>query len=281
MTQPTPKAFVAGWPIDHSRSPLIHGYWLKHYGIEGSYERLAIAPDKFAEVFTALPARGFCGGNITLPHKIRALDFVDEVDPVAEAIGAINTVVFQDQRIFGSNTDAYGFFKNLSLSAPAWQASDGPALVLGAGGACLAVIAALLQEGTPKIYLANRSRDKAEAIKERFGKRINVIDWDERNTPMADIALLVNTTSLGMTGKPALFADIAAMPKTGVVADLVYSPLETELLASARRKGLAAADGLGMLLHQATLGFEKWFGVLPDVTPELRRHVESDLKENS
>lgn len=281
MNQNNPRAFVVGWPISHSRSPMIHKYWIDKYGIEGSYERLAIAPDQFADLFPSLMQKGYCGGNITLPHKVSAMQLVDECDAIAEAIGAVNTVTFHEGRIKGSNTDAYGFFKNLTESAPDWRPEQGPALVLGAGGAALAVIAALLHENSPGIILANRTRDKAEAIQRKFGNRISVINWQDRKQPLADIALLVNTTSLGMTGKPPLYMDLAGISSQALVSDLVYSPLETQLLSSAKAMNLAVADGLGMLLHQAVPGFEKWFGIRPEVTPELRALVEADLREKT
>lgn len=281
MTDNPMKAFVIGWPVAHSRSPMIHRYWLDQYGIDGSYEKLAIAPDQFAELLPALADKGYIGGNITIPHKITAIGLVDECNSLAQIIGAVNTITFRDGRILGSNTDAYGFYKNLTASAPEWRPDDGPALVLGAGGASLAVIAALLRENIPQIVLANRSREKAELIQEKFGSRIKVIDWAERKQPLPDIALLVNTTSLGMIGKPQLHMDISHISPRAVVADLVYAPLETPLLKAARDNNLAAADGLGMLLHQAAPGFEQWFGILPQVTPELRALVERDLKENS
>ncbi len=280
MSMGRKKTFVVGWPIAHSRSPLIHGYWLDKYRIDGSYEKLAVAPEHFADLLPSLLAKGYRGGNITLPHKISALNSVDECSPLAQIIGAVNTVSFRDGRIYGSNTDAYGFFKNLTDCAPDWRPKNGPALVLGAGGAALAVIAALLQEGVPRIVLANRSRHKAEAIQKRFGNRIEIIDWDERRRPLPDSALLVNTTSLGMTGKPALHMDISGLSRGALVSDLVYAPLQTPLLEAAAAGGFAVADGLGMLLHQAAPGFEQWFGVMPEVTPELRALVERDLKEN-
>ncbi len=277
MSKTRRQAFVLGWPIDHSRSPLIHRFWLKKYNIKGKYKRLAIPPDMFGPSFLKLHEKGYCGGNITIPHKVRAMEFVDEADLMAQTIGAVNTVHFRDGKIFGSNTDGYGFITNLKAVAPQWSAGSAAAVVLGAGGAARAVLAALLAEGVQKIYLANRTLEKAQQFKTCFGGRVEAIDWQQRSQILEHAGLLVNTTSLGMTGKPELDIDIEKLLPGAVVSDIVYTPLETGLLKNARRNGFAVVDGLGMLLHQAVPGFELWFGKRPEVCSELRNHIIADL----
>ncbi len=277
MTKTQQKAFVLGWPIDHSRSPLIHRFWLKKYNIKGKYKRLAVPPDMFGTSFLALHEKGYCGGNITIPHKVRAMEFVDEADLMARTIGAVNTVHFRDGKIFGSNTDGYGFITNLEDQAPRWQAASTSAVVLGAGGGARAVLAALLAKGVQKIYLANRTLEKAKQLEKLFGNRIETVDWQQRSQILGHAGLLVNTTSLGMTGKPALEINLEKLPPGAIVTDLVYTPLETRLLKNARKNGFTTVDGLGMLLHQAVPGFELWFGVCPKVTGKLRNHIIADL----
>jgi shikimate dehydrogenase len=263
-----------GWPITHSKSPLIFAHWFAETGIAGSYTRLAVPPDDFAEVFRGLYKTGFRGINVTLPHKLMALHLADEASDAARAIGAANTIRFDpDGRVFADNTDGFGFIENLRDGAPAWNPTAGAALVLGAGGAARAVVHALLEAGAPTVRLANRSPDKAEALAAHFGSRIAVVDWAARDGATADAATIVNTTSLGMTGNPPLKISLADAPVTALVTDIVYAPLETPLLADARARGLATVDGLGMLLHQARPGFRTWFGVDPAVTPALRRAV--------
>ena len=263
-------AGVMGWPVGHSRSPRLHGYWLDHYGIDGAYVPLAVPPERVVEAIRALPALGFRGANVTVPHKEAALRAVDRADPVACRIGAVNTlVVGDDGSIEGRNTDAYGFLTNLREGAPAWRPAAGPALVLGAGGAARAVAAALADAGVPEIRLHNRTISKAETVATDIGGPVTVTTIPDLN----GIALLVNTTTLGMTGQPALELDLSRLPPDAVVTDIVYTPLVTPLLTTARSRGNPTVDGLGMLLHQAVPGFEAWFGRRPEVTAELRAMV--------
>jgi shikimate dehydrogenase len=263
-----------GWPIEHSRSPLIFAHWFAETGIQGSYVRLAVPPDDFAEVFRNLHKAGFRGVNVTIPHKLMALALADEASETARAIGAANTVSFDaDGRVFADNTDGYGFIENLREGAPAWDPAAGPALVLGAGGAARAVIHALLEAGAPTILLANRTPKKAETLAAQFCPRIEVIDWAARDVATSGAATIVNTTSLGMTGNPPLEISLEDAPATALVTDIVYAPLETPLLTAARARGLSTVDGLGMLLHQARPGFRAWFGADVSVTPALRRAV--------
>jgi shikimate dehydrogenase len=263
-----------GWPIAHSKSPLIFAHWFAETGCDGAYVRLAVRPEDFAQVFRALPKAGFRGVNVTIPHKVTALELADEASPAARAIGAANTIRFDGNgRIHADNTDSYGFIENLRDGAPSWNPAAGPALVLGAGGAARAVIHALLEGGAPVIRLANRSPARAEALAAHFGSRIELISWAARDTATGGAATIVNTTSLGMTGQPPLALSLTDAPATALVTDIVYAPLETPLLAAARARGLATVDGLGMLLHQARPGFRAWFGADPAVTPALRRAV--------
>jgi shikimate dehydrogenase len=272
------RAGVMGWPVAHSRSPLLHGFWLTQHGIKGAYELLPVRPEDLKTALRGLVVQGFAGCNLTVPHKQAALAMVDHVDAMAARIGAVNTVtVRRDGTLEGRNTDAFGFRENLRAAEPAWRASAGPAVVLGAGGAARAIVAALLDEGTPEIRLVNRSRDKAAALAAALGGAITVIDWSRRAAALANAALLVNTTSLGMTGQPPLDLALDALPKTAVVNDIVYAPLETPLLSAARQRGNPVVDGLGMLLHQARPAFAAWFGVTPEVTPALRQAVVASL----
>ena len=268
------QAGVMGWPIAHSKSPLIFAHWFAETGIMGTYTRLAVQPEEFANAFRTLRKSGFRGVNVTIPHKLTALQLADEASPAARAIGAANTISFDASgRIFADNTDGYGFIENLREGAPSWNPAAGPALVLGAGGAARAVIHALLEAGAPAIRLANRSRDKADVLAAHFGPRVEPVEWTRRDAATATAATIVNTTSLGMTGNAALEISLAGAPATALVTDIVYEPLETPLLAAARARGLATVDGLGMLLHQARPGFAAWFGADPVVTPALRRAV--------
>jgi len=270
------KAGVMGWPIAHSKSPVVHTYWLSKYNIAGSYERLAVAPDDLSSSLKELAENGFIGVNLTVPHKERAREFMDEVLEPAKKIGAVNTVfVSKSGKLTGTNTDAYGFMENLRLGAPGYSATSGPAAVLGAGGAARAICVALLDAGVPNIRLINRTRDKAQALEAHLGGKIEVCNWDDKEKAASDATLLVNTTTLGMTGQPSLAFDISSLTENCTVNDIVYAPLETELLANAKARGLKCVDGLGMLLFQAQPGFEKWFGYKPEVTEELRRHVLS------
>jgi shikimate dehydrogenase len=274
------RACVIGWPVEHSRSPLIHRYWLKQYGIDGAYEKEAVRPEDLARFLGSLQARGYAGANMTLPHKEAALRAAESADEAAVAIGAANTLWLDpDGTLHASNTDAYGFMTNLEAQAPDWNKERRPVMVLGAGGAARAILYGLLVGGAARVLITNRTRDRAKALAEAFGPTVSVVDWEDRNKALAGCGLLVNATSLGMTGKEALDIDLAALPKDAVVADIVYSPLKTKLLAAAHARGNRTVDGLGMLLYQAVPGFERWFGVRPEVTPELKAHVAASLGE--
>jgi len=269
-----PAACLIGWPAAHSRSPLIHRHWLRTLGIEGGYVIEAVPPDEFKDFVFRLSLRGFVGANVTLPHKERALA-LSKPDERARAVGAANTLWYEDGELRSTNTDIEGFINNLDACTPGWdKASD--ALVLGAGGASRAVVFGLLERGIKRVHLANRTFDRARALADQFGD-VHPIAWEAIGEVLPRAGLLVNTTSLGMHGQPALAIDVGLLPPAAVVADLVYVPLETPLLAAARGRGLQVADGLGMLLHQAVRGFELWFGQRPQVTSELRALVEADL----
>lgn len=273
------RACVIGWPIGHSRSPLIHGHWLAKHRIEGSYSKHEVAPEELERFLTTMQAQGFVGANVTVPHKERALALADHADDAARAIGAANTLWFEDGNLRASNTDAYGFLKNLDQEAPGWDEGRKMALVLGAGGAARAVLFGLLNRSFSEIRLTNRTRSRAEALASHFDAPIRVVDWDERNAQVAGCGLIVNTTSLGMTGSSPLDLDLSAADAATVVTDLVYVPLKTPLLEQAESLGMRTVDGLGMLLHQAEPGFEKWFGVRPEVTADLRDLIVADLSE--
>lgn len=271
-------AGVMGWPISHSRSPLIHGHWLQRYDIDGTYIPFAVEPENGAAAFRALPKLGFAGTNVTLPHKITAFQTVDVRDAAADAIGAVNTVIVQaDGSLRGSNTDAAGLLAHLQASAPNLDIATAPAMVLGAGGSTRAALFALLDAGAPEIRLANRTLAKAQALADAFGPKVQAINWSERSGALADCRLLLNTTSLGMSGQPPLEIALDDLPTGAVVYDIVYSPLETPLLAAARKRGNLGVDGLGMLLHQAAPGFEAWFGVKPVVDAAVRDIIVADL----
>ncbi|MBN9552081.1 MAG: shikimate dehydrogenase [Alphaproteobacteria bacterium] len=271
------KAFVAGHPIAHSRSPKIHGHWLAKYGIEGSYRAIDVAPAEFAAFLASLGENGFRGGNVTIPHKEAAFAGVARRDHAADEIGAVNTLWFEDGVLWGGNTDGYGFAANLDDHAPGW-AANGPAVVLGAGGASRAVIHALKERGIKDIRVVNRTLARAQELARHFGAAITAHGAGAVGELLADAGLLINTTSLGMHGDATLSADPAGLPDHAIVTDLVYVPLETPLLAAARTRGLKTVDGLGMLLHQAVPGFERWFGRKPEVTPELRRLIVADIE---
>jgi shikimate dehydrogenase len=274
------RACVIGWPVEHSRSPLIHRYWLEQYGIDGAYEKEAVRPEDLPSFLGSLKDRGYVGANVTLPHKEAALQLAAIADGAARAIGAANTLWLDESgRLNASNTDAYGFITNLNAAAPGWNDGGRPVMVLGAGGAARAIVHGLLAEGVSHILLANRTSGRAEALAAEFGPALAVIDWRDRNSALAGCGLLVNATSLGMTGKDALDLDLAALPPDAVVADIVYSPLETDLLAAARARGNRTVEGLGMLLHQAVPGFARWFGVRPAVTAALHDYVAASLRE--
>jgi shikimate dehydrogenase len=268
-------ACLIGWPAAHSRSPLIHHYWLRTLGIEGGYVIEAVPPDELGDFVFRLSLRGFAGANVTIPHKERALA-LSKPDARARAVGAANTLWFEDGELCSTNTDVEGFINNLDAAAPGWdQASD--ALVLGAGGASRAVVFGLLERGIRRVHLANRTLARAGALAEQFGASVLPVAWEAIPDRLPRAGLLVNTTSLGTHGQPELELDVGLLPQDAVVADLVYVPLKTPLLAAAQARGLRTADGLGMLLHQAVRGFELWFGQRPRVTPELRALIEADL----
>lgn len=270
------QAFVCGHPIAHSRSPLIHGYWLAEHGVDGSYERIDVAPAAFPAFIAGLAEAGLAGGNVTLPHKEAAFRLVARRDAAAQAIGAVNTLWFEDGDLVGGNTDAYGYAAHLDASAPAWR--DGrSAVVLGAGGAARAILHALRKAGYRRLRIVNRSRDRALHMVGTAGD-VGIHAWRDVPSLLGDADLLVNTSVLGMTGKPPLDIDLAPLPAHAIVSDIVYAPLQTDLLAAAAGRGLAAVDGLGMLLHQAVPGFERWFGIRPTVTEALRLRVLSDLE---
>jgi len=273
-----PTACIVGWPIAHSRSPMVHRYWLREIGIEGDYVPLAIEPERVAGFFSAFAESGFIGGNVTVPHKEVAFASVVHADEAAAILGAVNTIWLDDGRLCGCNTDTGGFLANLDQSAPGWsEKGRGRAVVLGAGGAARGVAWGLIGRGFDPVIVINRTADRAEAIADTFGSRVVAAPWEDREAALAGADILVNTTSLGMKGQPDLELDLRRMGNDAVVCDLVYVPLQTGLLRSARERGLVAVDGLGMLLHQAVPGFEKWFGKRPAVTEELRRLVAQDI----
>jgi shikimate dehydrogenase len=270
-----PAACLIGWPAAHSRSPLIHHYWLRTLGIAGGYVIEAVPPEDLRDFVLRLSLRGFVGANVTIPHK-EAVLALSTPDARAKAVGAANTLWLADGELHATNTDVEGFIGNLDASAPGWDAAD-EALVLGAGGASRAVVFGLRERGIRHIHLANRTIARAETLAKQFGPSVHPLAWDGLDEVLPRAKLLVNTTSLGMHGQPALDIDLARLPQAAVVADLVYVPLVTPLLAAAQARGLKTADGLGMLLHQAVRGFELWFGRRPEVTAELRALVEADL----
>jgi shikimate dehydrogenase len=272
------RACVIGWPVAHSRSPLIHGHWLKHYGIEGAYERAPVAPDGVAAFLRDLPERGYVGANVTVPHKEAALAAAAHADDVARSIGAANTLWLENGVLHATSTDTYGFLHNLDDCAPGWALPGGVAVVLGAGGASRSVLRGLLDRGFTDVRLVNRTMERAEELAAFFGPLVHPIAWENRGKALDGAALLVNATTLGMGGATSLDIDLAGLQDNAVVTDLIYVPLETPLLRQARERGLRTADGLGMLLHQAVPGFEKWFGLRPEVTPELREIVLRDIE---
>ena len=269
-----PLAGVIGMPIAHSRSPLLHGYWLRKYGITGHYIPMPVMPERLAEVLRILPRAGFVGLNVTIPHKEAVLTLADVVTDRAALIGAANTLIFRpDGKIHADNTDGYGFIANLRQYASEWQPDHGPAAVIGAGGAARAVVASLLDSGVKELRIANRTRMRAEQIKAEFGARVVVYEWAQAGNMLQGAATVINATSLGMEGKQPLRLLLDALEPGAVVNDLVYTPLETPLLVAARDKGCRTVDGLGMLLHQAAPGFERWFGQRPVVDDDTRATV--------
>ncbi len=269
-----PLAGVIGWPIGHSRSPKLHGHWLRRYGIDGYYVPIGLPPEDFEAGLRALAKLGFRGVNVTIPHKETAFALADARSPRAEAIGAANTLTFGgDGAIHADNTDGYGFLENLRQEAPGWRADAGPALVLGAGGAARGVVRALLEAGTPELRLANRTRARADVLRSEFGARVVALDWAQAEAATTGATTIVNTTSLGLAAQDGAPIGFAAADPDALATDIVYEPLETPFLAAARRRGLRTVDGLGMLLHQAAPGFEAWFGVRPEVDGALRAAV--------
>ncbi len=271
------RACIIGWPAGHSRSPLIHGYWLRRYGIDGAYEKQPVPPEAAEEFMRKLGTHGFVGANVTVPYKELAFSVAARRDDAAMRIGAVNMLWIEGGQLCGSNTDVHGFLRNLDESAPGWDKSGLPAAVLGAGGAARAVLGGLAERRFGEIRLINRTRERAEALAAGFGPAVRVEDWERRSEALEGCGLLVNTTTQGMTGAGPLDISLAGLASGAVVNDIVYIPLETPLLAAARAAGFRVADGLGMLLHQAVPAFEKWFGVRPEVTPELRAVIVADL----
>ncbi len=266
-----PLAGVIGSPISHSRSPQLHGHWLKSLGIRGFYIPMDVAEGDLAEVLRNLPKLGFVGVNVTVPYKERVLGLADHVSDQATIIGAANTLSFRkDGTIYADNTDGYGFIENLRQTAPGWDVTAGPAAVLGAGGAARAVVVALRDAGAPEIMISNRTRLRAEALQQEFGRKLRVVDWVQAGNMLEHAATVVNTTSLGMVGKPALRVPLDGLQKDALVTDLVYAPLKTRFLEVAEAMGCVTVDGLGMLLHQAVPGFERWFGTRPEVDVATR-----------
>jgi shikimate dehydrogenase len=265
-----------GWPVAHSRSPVIHNHWIAHHGLNGAYVLLPVQPENLEQALRALPALGFAGCNLTIPHKVEALRLVDRVDHLAARIGAINTIVVEaDRSLTGRNTDAFGYIQSLRDAQPQWRADAGPAVVIGAGGAARAVIVSLIDQGAREIRLTNRSWAKAHDMAQEFGAPVQAIAWERRHDALAEAALLVNTTNQGMQGEAALDLHLDALPVTALVSDIIYVPMETPLLTAARQRGNETVNGLGMLLNQARPAFEAWFGVLPGITHDLLRQVRA------
>ncbi len=271
-----PLAGVIGHPIAHSKSPTLHGHWLSRYGINGHYIPMNVESNDLAHVLDNLPKMGFRGVNVTIPHKEAVLNIADVVSDRAALIGAANTLTFQtDGKLHADNTDGAGFIANLKQEAPDWTGKDGDALVLGAGGAARAIVAGLIQQGVPHVLIANRTRARADALKAHFGAKVTIVDWTQAPNHLSDVATLVNTTSLGMVGKEELKIKLDGLSAKTLVTDIVYTPLQTNLLKDAEQRGCKTVDGLGMLLHQAAPGFERWFGKRPEVDQALRQAVLS------
>lgn len=271
-------AGVMGYPVMHSRSPRLHNYWLEQHGLLGTYVPLAIQPDGLVPALRALHPLGFAGCNITVPHKVAAIAALETIDPMAKRIGAINCVIVRkDGALHGTNNDGFGYIASIRERFPNWRADAGPVVVLGAGGGARAVLAALADAGAREIRLLNRSRARAEGIASDNGSPISVYDWEDRSSALSDAAMLVNTTSLGMSGQPPLDLSLDRLPVSALVSDIIYIPKETPLLAAARERGNPTVNGLGMLLNQARPAFQAWFGILPDVTPELRAMIEASI----
>lgn len=272
------RACVIGWPVAHSRSPLIHGFWLKQYAIDGSYVRHPVKPEDLPGFLRSMREQGFAGCNVTLPHKEAAFAAVDETRPAARAVAAVNTLWYEDGWLIGDNSDSAGFMSHLRASAPNFDPKNRTVMVLGAGGGARAIIHALLEAGAPEVRVFNRTRARADNIARHFGPRVVAYDWSERLERSRGVGALINATSLGMQGGDALEMDLTMLGDDCVVADIVYVPVVTPLLGAARARGLVTVDGLGMLMHQAVTGFEKWFGVRPQVTDELRALLVADIE---
>ena len=267
---------VMGWPVAHTRSPAIHNHWIAQYSLKGAYVQLPVQPQNLEAAIRGLPALGFAGCNITVPHKVNAMQLMDTLHPAARRVAAINTVVVQaDGSLLGMNNDGYGYIQSLRDAQPDWRGDAGPARVVGAGGAARAIVVALLDEGVPEVRLCNRTQEKAQALKDAFGDRVTVVPWADRNSAMAGVRLLVNTTTQGMHGQPALDVALDDLPAEALVSDAIYIPLETPLLAAARQRGHQTVNGLGMLLNQARPAFQAWFGVQPELTPGLIADVQA------
>jgi shikimate dehydrogenase len=269
-------ACVIGWPVEHSRSPLIHEYWIRQFGLQATYRREAVPPERFADFVTHLAEHGYVGANVTVPHKETALA-LSEPDALAQAVGAANTLWLDDGVLRASNTDVEGFVASLDAGVAGWAQIVESAVVLGAGGAARAIVFGLIERGVGRIHVVNRSLDRATAMQRRFGDRVVPSRWERRNELLAGAGLLVNTTTLGMAGQPRLEIDLAPLAAAAIVADIVYAPLVTPLLAAAGARGLRTVDGLGMLLHQAAGAFAQFFGLRPQVSQGLRTLVEADL----
>ena len=279
---PQPDRFllagVMGWPVMHSRSPAMHTYLMRQHGLSGTYVPLAIKPDTLAQALRGLAPLGFSGCNITIPHKEQALASVDEVDPVAQRIGAVSCVVVRpDGSLFATNNDCFGFVQNILQHQPSWRADTGPAVVVGAGGGARAIVYSLADRGAREIRVINRTLVRAETLAREFGPPVSAFGWDERHLALDGAALLVNTTSQGMVGQPPLDLALDTLPRPALVCDIVYVPVETPLLAAARRRGNPTVDGLGMLLHQVRPAWQAWFGIDPEITPALRAHIEATI----
>ena len=274
VTGATRVAGVIGWPVAHSHSPRLQNYWLHQYGIDGVYVAFPVTPPDVERAIRSLPALGIRGVNVTVPHKETAFALMDECGEAANRMGAVNTIIVRDDgSLYGLNTDGFGFIENLRAEAAGWVANAGPAVVIGAGGAARGIVCALLDEGATEIRIANRTRARSEALADAFGRAVIPVNWDDRAAALEGAALLVNTTTLGMTGQPELDLPLDALPETAVVNDIVYAPLKTRLLTLAKSRGNRCVDGLGMLLHQGRPGFEAWFGRDPAVTIALRAHI--------
>ena len=273
-----PVACVIGWPVKHSRSPVIHRYWLSELGLDGDYVIQPVEPQRIAGFFAGFQSSGFVGCNVTVPHKEAAFAAVARREPAAEETGALNTIWIEDGRLVGTNTDPEGFLANLDEEAPGWDGTAGPAVVLGAGGAARAIVWALVRRGFAPVTVVNRTRERAAALAGRFGAPVAAAGWDSLPRLLGEARVLVNTTTLGMHGQPALAIDVARLPPDAVVSDLVYVPMETPLMTAAAACGLRAVGGLGMLLHQAVPGFAQWFGRRPAVTAELRARVRQSIE---